>query len=359
MKSPPTRVLWLPAHPSAGSVSMLRHWRELERAFHAEGDASIEIACPLGPAPEITPPAGRIHRAWKKYAEYPIRVRLAGRADVVHVLDHAFAHLLRFAPRSRRKIVTVHDLAPLADGTLSPAQLVRFRRTLAWLNDADLLLPVSEFTGRVLKSFLTAKPRMAVLPMGVNVAAFATPRALPSTITLPPIPRLLSIGSTLARKNLGVLPDILAPVVRALGPVALLRVGAPLPEDLRRRIEAIVSPANLFEFGAAPENDLVSIYQNADALVFPSTLEGFGLPLIEAMAAGCPVVTSNAASLPEVGGDAVLYFPPDDPSAAGAQLVQLLGDPALRDRLIAAGRGRAAGLSWERHTASLAALYRE
>ena len=357
MKPIPTRVLWLPAHPSAGSVSMLRHWRELERVFRAAGDESLEIVCPLGAPPERTPPAGRLRRAWKKYAGYPLRVGLAGRADVVHILDHSFAHLLRFAPRGSRKIVTVHDLAPLADDTLSPAQLARFRRTLAWLNEADLLLAVSEFTAKVLRSFLTAKPRIAVLPMGVNVAAFAALRALPPTITLPPIPRLLSIGSALARKNLALLPDLLEPVVRALGPIALLRVGAPLPLDLRRRIEAVVTPAHLFEFGAAREEDLVAIYQSADALIFPSTLEGFGLPLLEAMAAGCPVVSSDAASLPEVGGDAVLYFSPHDSAAAGAQLVRLLRDRALRERLIAAGRERAAGLSWEPHARQLRQHY--
>lgn len=338
---------------------MLRHWRELDRAFRAEGDRSVEIACPLGLPPEITPPAGRFRRAWKKYAEYPLRVALAGRTDVFHILDHSFAHLLRFAPRGSRRIVTVHDLAPLEDGTLSPAQRARFHRTLVWLNEADLLLPVSEFTAKVLRSFLTENPRIEVLPMGVNIAAFEVPRTLPSGITLPPIPRLLSIGSALARKNLAALPDILAPVVRELGPVALLRVGAPLPLDLRRRIEAVITPANLFEFGSARDEDLVALYQSADALVFPSTLEGFGLPLLEAMASGCPVVSSDASSLPEVGGDAVLYFSPDDPAGAAAQIVRLLRDPALRAGLISAGRQRAAALSWERHAARLSAFYLE
>ncbi len=336
---------------------MLRHWRELERVFGAEVHESIEIACPLGAPPEIPPPAGRLRRGWKKYVEYPLRVGLVGRAEVVHILDHSFAHLLRFAPRGSHRIVTVHDLAPLADDTLSPSQRARFRRTLAWLNQADLLLPVSEFTADVLRSFLTAKPRMAVLPMGVNVAAFAAPRTLPPTLALPPIPWLLSIGSTLARKNLALLPDLLAAVVRELGPVALLRVGEPLPLDLRRRIEAVVTPANLFELGAAREEELVAIYQRADALIFPSTLEGFGLPLLEAMAAGCPVVSSDASSLPEVGGDAVLYFSPHDPAAAAAQVIRLLRDRALREQLIAAGRQRAAGLAWEHHARHLAQHY--
>ncbi|HYR57806.1 MAG TPA: glycosyltransferase, partial [Chthoniobacteraceae bacterium] len=217
MKPTRTRVMWLPAHPSSGWASMLRHWRELDRVFRAMRPESIEIVCPLGSPPEGAVARGRFRRAWEKYVAYPLRLGLAGGADVVHVLDHSFAHLLRFVPRGARKIVTVHDLVPLEDRTLTPSQLGRFRRTVTWLNHADLLLAVSEATVRSLRKFLTAKPRIAVLPMGVNAAAFAMPRALPASIALPAVPRLLSIGSVLPRKNLALLPELLELAIRGAG----------------------------------------------------------------------------------------------------------------------------------------------
>lgn len=359
VNSIPRKVLWLPAHPSAGSLSMLRHWRDLDHAFHAKGGDSMQIVCPLGSPPGIAPPAGRPRRAWDKYVAYPLRVGLAGQVDVVHVLDHSFAHLLRFAPHGSRRIVTVHDLAPLEDGTLSNTQLERFRRTLTWLNRADLLLAVSHATASALRAFLTTAPRIAVLPMGVDTEQFSAKRQLPATVKLPAIPRVLSIGSTFPRKNLAALPAILERVTRALGPVALLRIGQPLPDELRQKIGNVVKTENVIEFGVTPDEQVVAAYQAADALIFPSILEGFGLPLAEAMAAGCPVVSSNASSLPEVGGDAALYFDPADADAGAQHLIALVRDPALRAEMIARGRRRAAELSWKRHAEKLRDYYRE
>jgi glycosyltransferase involved in cell wall biosynthesis len=351
-----TRVQWLPAHPSAGAVSMLRHWQELDAVFRAKPELPLEIACPLGAPPVAAPVANRFQRAWAKYAVYPVQTRLAGPADVVHILDHSFAHLLDWIPRRSFKIVTVHDLAPLDDASLSQRQRARFRRTLSCLNRADLLLPVSEFTATALRSFLTAAPPISVLPQGVDFAKFSHPQSAPE-LALPPEPRVLSIGSVVSRKNLGSLPDLLAPVVREIGPISLVRVGEPLPAELRARLEAVLGAERVREVGFVDETQLVAIYQACAALLFPSTLEGFGFPLLEAMAAGCPVVSSNASSLPEVGGAAALYFDPQDRAEGARQLVNALRDATLRASMIDRGRARARELSWDAHAERLAAIY--
>lgn len=351
------RVMWLPAHPSAGSVSMLRHWRELDAVVRTHPDPRFEVTCPLGLPPGLVRPAGRLTRAWEKYRAYPRLLEQAGEVDVVHILDHAFAHLLEAAPRGAKKIVTVHDLAPLEDGSLTPAQERRFRKTLSWMKRADLLLCDSEFTARTVRAFIGGGVQVEVLLLGVNTDAFAERHDLPSRLTPPPAPRLLSIGSCLARKNLHALPQILKHVIREIGPVSLLRVGDALPAALRTELDELFLPGRFVEYGCASDEDVIAIYQTSDLLVFPSTLEGFGLPLVEAMAAGCAVVTSRASSLPEVGGDAVLYFDPRDPDEAAARIVEVLRQPALHETLLHLGRQRARELSWEKHWKKLAEFY--
>jgi glycosyltransferase involved in cell wall biosynthesis len=100
--------------------------------------------------------------------------------------------------------------------------------------------------------------------------------------------------------------------------------------------------------GYVTDAQLRALYESAACFVFPSRYEGFGLPPLEAMACGCPVIASDAASIPEVCGDAALSFDRDDPAALRAQLDRLLGDPALRAALAEAGRHRAATYTWER-----------
>ena len=103
-------------------------------------------------------------------------------------------------------------------------------------------------------------------------------------------------------------------------------------------------------------DELVSLYRRAAALVFPSLYEGFGLPPLEAMACGCPVACSVAASLPEVCGDAARYFDPDDAEAIAAAVADVLADPAAGRR---AGSTRAAGFTWERSRRAHEDVYRE
>jgi glycosyltransferase involved in cell wall biosynthesis len=103
-------------------------------------------------------------------------------------------------------------------------------------------------------------------------------------------------------------------------------------------------------------DELVSLYRRAAALVFPSLYEGFGLPPLEAMACGCPVACSAAASLPEICGDAARYFPPDDPAEMAAAVEDVLADP---EGWSAMGIARAAGFTWERSAAAHEDVYRE
>src|SRR5207244_4567260 len=108
----------------------------------------------------------------------------------------------------------------------------------------------------------------------------------------------------------------------------------------------------------AREDDLVALYNAADVFVYPSLYEGFGLPPLEAMACGTPVVTSTAASLPEVVGDAALKVDPLDVEAVAMAIATIVRDPSLQSRLSAQGVQRAATFSWEATAGSVAGVYR-
>jgi glycosyltransferase involved in cell wall biosynthesis len=110
--------------------------------------------------------------------------------------------------------------------------------------------------------------------------------------------------------------------------------------------------------GFVPDPDLVALYAGAQALAFPSLYEGFGLPVLEAMACGTPVVTANASSLPEIGGEAALYCDPTAVEDLTSTLRRLLGDAPLRERLRAQGLERAACFSWERTARATERVYK-
>jgi glycosyltransferase involved in cell wall biosynthesis len=105
-------------------------------------------------------------------------------------------------------------------------------------------------------------------------------------------------------------------------------------------------PRNTIQLGYVSDAELSALYRNAKALVFPSFFEGFGLPILEAMSLGCPVICSNTSSLPEVGGDAVLYINPDDPETIVDQMRTLLESVELQEKLSADGKIQANRFKW-------------
>jgi glycosyltransferase involved in cell wall biosynthesis len=139
--------------------------------------------------------------------------------------------------------------------------------------------------------------------------------------------------------------------------VLLVRVG-PARSRTRRHIERLGIGPHVRHRTGVPDGELVRYYQAADALVFPSLYEGFGLPVLEALSCGCPVVAADRTSVPEITGDAALLVDPGDPDAIAAAVGRVLDDAALAASLRAAGPARAAAFTWARVARETLAMYR-
>jgi glycosyltransferase involved in cell wall biosynthesis len=344
---------------------MNRYWCELDRCCREQPAAGLAIRSAVKDLPVATQREGRLSRFWQKYVLYPLQVRRqAPGVSLVHLLDHSNARLLRYVPRHVLKIATVHDLAPLrAPWDLTAAQQERFRRSTSYLRNANLLLADSKHTAADMIELLGCEERqIRVLPMGADLVQARRPQPEPLANWENRFAGrhvVISVGSTDTRKNLAALPAFLGKLKQDGWPVALVRVGVELPEPLAAELRAVLGADGLVELGKVSTERLAGAYQRAAFLFFPSWFEGFGLPVLEAMAAGCPVICSNATSLPEVGGPAALYFQPADIATAVAQAELLLGRQEYRQNLIAAGLKWSQGFSWRTHFNRLTDFYRE
>jgi len=266
----------------------------------------------------------------------------------------------RHGAAQRRLVVTVHDLAfRRLPHTVQRETLDNLERLLLpTLAAADAIIAVSQATADDLRELLgVSARRIHVVHEGVD-AAFTVPAgALPAGV---PARFLLFVSTLEPRKNLA---GLLAGFERAVadgypGDLVLIGRWGWRTEAARRAVADSPVRGRIHHLDSLDRPALNAVLRRAEALLFPSLLEGFGLPVLEAMACGLPVITSNRSSLPEVAGDAALYVDPDDPASIAAAIVRLAGQPALRDALIEAGHRRAALFSWERAAAATASVLR-
>ncbi len=298
------------------------------------------------PAPDLT--VLPMRRLWSQL-RLPLELRQRP-ADLFFAPSHVVPFMV-----SGPALTTVHDLAfehfPRA---YSRGQRTYLRLTTRWAaRRCPVLVTVSESTRRDLATrYRVAPERIRVIPPGVSEAGPAAPESRLAELGVTR-PYVLHIGRIEARKNQ---LTALAAVDRVPG----LRLVCAGPVSDQRMAQTLRQSDRVVVLGRVSDPDRERLYRGASALLFPSLYEGFGFPILEAMARGVPVVTAPTSSLPEVGGEAALYAEgPDDVEGLAAALERVLGDSALRRRLIAAGRRRAAGFGWERTAAGVAAIIRE
>jgi glycosyltransferase involved in cell wall biosynthesis len=302
-------------------------------------------------------------RAWRLFllsgARLPRGWLEAGACDVIHGTD------VIVPPAGRPSIITIHDLSTL----LFPQHHTRLHR---WFDRLSLPVMVRRASAIIADSASTARDvigrlgapaaQVHVVRLGVDHARFRPRDAgeararVQAALGIQP-PYVLSVGTLEPRKNLAtllqayrLLPDDAPRLVLAGG-----RGWG--NQRLSEEIERLGLRARVTVAGFVGDALLPDLYAAADAFAYPSLYEGFGLPPLEAMACGAPVVASRASSLPEVVGEAGLLVDPRDPRELAGALRRLAGDPALRQTMSQAGLRRAAGFSWERAARETLAVY--
>src|SRR5262249_29981612 len=294
-----------------------------------------------------------VRRLWPRAAvmRIPLALALASRRDRLDVL-----HVQYVGPPWHRGalVVTIHDLAFLrVPGSFPRLQATRLRwQVRANARRAACVITDSQHSGRdIHDTYGIPTHRIEVIPLaagGPPAPDGPAPEALRRRFNLTD-PYILTVGRLNARKNLVGLLRAFERVRPALAaPFQLVLAG---PRDCRtdaldRAIVASPYAQDVRRVGALSTEDLAALLRGATAFAYPSLFEGFGLPPLEAMASGVPVVCSNTTSLPEVVGDAALTFDPSRIDDIAAALRRVLTDPALRVDLAVRGRARAARFSW-------------
>lgn len=277
-----------------------------------------------------------------------------------HKIDLWFCPLISLAPRHRRLpcVVSIPDLQPEFYPDFFRKDLLEWRRRglSASCHHAAKVITISEFSrATIIDQYSVCPKKVHAIPLAVgneflvsrDEAALEAVRSkynLPTQYAFYPANTwphknhtTLLTALDLLRKKYGLqLPCILTGVERS-GHQGVLKAAEDL--DLAGQVRLL---------GYVEKGDMPLLYRGASLLVFPSLFEGFGLPLLEAMASDCPVVCSNATSIPEVVGDAALLFDPHDPKAIADAMHRILTDEELRRRLIHTGRERCRQFSWER-----------
>lgn len=302
-------------------------------------------------------PARVLYALWNRTSGPPIEW-LAGPCDVYHATQF-------IAPPARRArvVTTVHDLTALRFPQWHTATQREIGRHIASsIRRSDLVIAISQATANDLFELLSVPPeRVRVIPLAAAAQFFAPvlhgERAAVRARLGLSSGYFLYVGTLEPRKNLEQL--LLAhrclpvPLQRAF---PLFLAGGRGWED-QGIMAALAATPHARWLGRVEEHELPALLAEATAFVYPSLYEGFGLPVLEAMAVGTPVITSNTSSLPEVVGEAAIMLAPDDTEGLAGAMARLAEDAALRQSLQVLGRAQAATFSWPRTVALTVGAY--
>jgi alpha-1,3-rhamnosyl/mannosyltransferase len=330
----------LVASPIDGDMRLLVH-----------GDRPLpEALAALRPIVSRRPHLLRYHGGWLA-DEVLLPLASRGRWGLFHATDPDAVPDPRLLPL----VATMYDLTPRRDPmvwrAMSPDQRLGHSRMVANVRRAKAVVTISHAVrDEILTELGLQGDRVHVVYPGIDMATWQRPEAAARS-------GLLFVGAPAPHKNLPGLLEALQKLPPGDRP--RLTVAGPWPakhvDAFRRSAQA--RGVDVSVEAHADDDRLRELYSTSSALVMPSRWEGFGLPVLEAMAARCPVIISSAASLQEVAGGAAVMVPIDDVDALAGAILRLLGDPEERGRRATAGLARAMEFSWQRSVAALRDVY--
>jgi len=290
----------------------------------------------------------QVRFAWQVFRDAP---------DVLWMPMHNVPILRR---RKMKVVVTIHDLAfKIFPSYFPPRDLAKLNRLSDHaIKNADQIIAVSNSTKNDILKFYPeiSQDKITVVHHGFDSEIFSrkiiTKEAerLMATYDLEPRTYLLYVGAIQPRKNLNVLIDAFEKIKTLRPELKLVIAGAPAWQ-YQSTLDKIASSQfanDIIVTGVLNFSQIAALYQKAEVFVFPSLYEGFGIPVLEAMAAGVPVVLANNSSLPEVAGDSALYFETESSIDLTEKIESILKDEKLRKELIKKGSERVKEFSWEK-----------
>lgn len=376
-----SKLVILPNVDEFPSVSMSRFRKGfLERLpDHLGAHWNLDVLQCSGVEPWMTwlPNASqqRLASIYGRWIKYPRAIRNI-EADVYHILDHSHATLAG-AVDPDRTVVTCFDIIPLlfmkgiVDVPYKPWVLRSFLKRIEAMRSCARVLCVSQSTRNDLITHAGFSPeQISIVPIGLESDFQALP---PNGLSLedehldfaarhrldPNRVYILQVGTRNRYKNTPVVLEVLAGLKTAIPNVALLRVGADFFDDETDIVNALGLRGDVFHLGRVSEADLRAVYRFAKALHFPSLYEGFGWPVLEAMASGCPILASDRASLPEVVGNPDFTASPDEISTQVEKLHRLIMDSTHREAAVRHGLTRASYYSWDATAHACLSIYED
>ncbi|MBT9317286.1 glycosyltransferase family 4 protein [Leptothoe spongobia] len=311
-----------------------------------------------------------IRKYYERFWNHPRDIVYHVKADVFHIIDHTDGHIGYWLKKSNKRfVVTCHDLVQfvypeiLNDQSRFPRlSMAAWKYSVGGMHEADSIIAVSNNTKNDIINNLNISPdKVGVIPNAVSsefnpYSSCEKDNARTEHISSKDI-CLLNVGSTHQRKNVLAILQTIKKLLEKGIPVRLWRLGGRFTSSQKQFIEDNALKDFILDLGTPSRSELVDIYNAADMLLAPSLYEGFGLTVLEAMACGLPVITSNVSSLPEVCGEAAVLVDPLDVDQIVDAVINLKSDFHYYKSFVSKGIERSKSFNWLKTAEKVAQVY--
>jgi glycosyltransferase involved in cell wall biosynthesis len=315
----------------------------------------------------------RLHKYYERFWSFPRAVRQQT-ADIVHIIDHSDGHIA-YALKNQSlnqpnqpTVITCHDLINYfypqnLQGSVQIPWISNalWRRSIHGMKQANHIITVSQQTAHDVTQILgIPAARMTVVPNATSDFHPLSPlerEALRPQQLSPDTTCLLNVGSNHPRKNITTILQVVQHLKAQQIPIQFWKAGEDFTPEQKDWIQAHHLQSSVTYLGKPDQPTLMQFYNAADILLAPSTHEGFGITLLEAMACGTPVITANASAMPEVVGDAGVLIDPLNVEAIAAAILHIRRDDTYRQTLIQKGLERVKAFTWEAVAEAIAQIY--